>query len=241
MYNTIRQAYVAILMELLKEESPSLYIEDFLYYYNKAISEYMKLRYEKFEITQQLTDDVRAWKKSFTTDQLVTPVDIIGHEDGYSYRHLLSCVVTVKLLRPSSKCAQKVGTESSHKVTRMTSTIKAGIINNAYLKAAFYRPYFDILDNVLTIDVGDINPRDLEISNITVEYLKQPENVVLTEEQIRAEQDTSQVLEFAQDVYDEVNKVALKLLLERGSNQRLQSHVAVNQSVNDISIGGGGK
>jgi hypothetical protein len=48
-----------------KKEAPTLYLEDYLYYFNKAISEYMKTRYEVFETNQQLADDMRSWKKSF--------------------------------------------------------------------------------------------------------------------------------------------------------------------------------
>ncbi|MCK5788592.1 MAG: hypothetical protein KAH32_06315, partial [Chlamydiia bacterium] len=69
---TILSQYLAVLTELVKEESPTLYVEDFLYYYNKAISEYMKLRYEKFGITQQVTDDLRAWIVTYETDSLET-------------------------------------------------------------------------------------------------------------------------------------------------------------------------
>jgi hypothetical protein len=61
---TARQAYIDILTELVKEEAPTLYLEDYLYYFNKAISEYMKTRYEVFETNQQLADDMRSWKKS---------------------------------------------------------------------------------------------------------------------------------------------------------------------------------
>jgi hypothetical protein len=46
----------------LVEEAPTLYLEDYLYYFNKAISEYMKTRYEVFETNQQLADDMRSWK-----------------------------------------------------------------------------------------------------------------------------------------------------------------------------------
>jgi hypothetical protein len=55
---TARQAYIDILTELVKEEAPTLYLEDYLYYFNKAISEYMKTRYEVFETNQQLADDI---------------------------------------------------------------------------------------------------------------------------------------------------------------------------------------
>jgi hypothetical protein len=48
---------------------------------------------------------------------------------------------------------------------------------------------------------------------------------------------TSQVLEFSKEVGEEIIKVALKLILERGSNPRLQSNMAVNQSISDVSTG----
>jgi hypothetical protein len=96
MYNkTARQVYIDILVELNKEEAPTLYLEDYLYYYNKAISEYMKARYEMFEVNQQLSDDMRCWKKKFETTSLVTPIDSIGDDDEHSYRHLLSCIVDI--------------------------------------------------------------------------------------------------------------------------------------------------
>jgi hypothetical protein len=67
---TARQAYIDILTELVKE-APTLYLEDYLYYFNKAISEYMG--YEVFETNQQLADDMRSWKKSFQASSLETP------------------------------------------------------------------------------------------------------------------------------------------------------------------------
>jgi hypothetical protein len=56
-----------------KEEAPTLYL-DYLYYFNKAISEYN--RYEVFETNQQLADDMRSWKKSFQASSLETPIKV---------------------------------------------------------------------------------------------------------------------------------------------------------------------
>lgn len=239
MYNkTARQVYIDILTELNKEEAPTLYLEDYLYYYNKAISEYMKSRYELFEVNQQLSDDLRCWKKDFTSDSLTIPIDSIGVEDEFSYRHLVSCVVGIELTRPVPTCSQAVNTTKSYKVTRMSSDIKAGILNNDYLKATFYRPYFEIINNNIVVDLGDINTKSIKISNIHIEYLKQPVYVDLTEDQVETEvEDNSQILEFTQDVGDEITKVALKLIMERGMNPRMQSNVAVNQAISDASTG----
>jgi hypothetical protein len=76
----------------------------------------------------------------------------------------------------------------------------------------------------------------VKISTITIEYLSQPILVDLQEDEIESDADTSQVLEFSKEVGEEIIKVALKLL-ERGSNPRLQSNMAVNQSISDVSTG----
>ena len=244
---TAREAYIDILTELVKEEAPTLYMEDYLYYFNKAISEYMKTRYELFETNQQLADDMRAWKKTFQPTSLETPIDSIfktvtvnGENKKVDlYRHLLSCVIEVTIDRPITKCDQRPKTTVSYKVTRMSSEIKAGLLGNKYLEAKFYRPYFEIIDNKIKINVGDIDPKRVKISTITIEYLSHPKLVNLEDADIDVTTavDPSEILEFSKEVGEEIIKIALKLILERGSNPRLQSNMAVNQSISDVSTG----
>lgn len=235
MYGTARQAYVDILTELVKEEAPTLYLEDFLYYYNKAINEFMKRRYELFEATQQVHDDLRFWKKPFNTNKMELGLDDI---DSQSYRHMLGCLIDVTLTRPDTRCDHRVNTTKQYKATRMTSDIKTGIANNAYLEPRFYRPYFDIVNNRIEIKVGDIDTNSVKIGNILIEYLSDPEPVDLTEAQVEAEADSSQILEFSTSVGEEITKICLSLILERGSSQRLQANQVVNKSINDLSIRG---
>jgi len=239
MSKTIREVYIEILQELVKEESPPLYLEDFLYYYNKAVSEYMKVRYELFEVNQQLSDDMRAWKKSYDTTSLEINIDDIGIDEdpGFFYRHLVNCIITVDITRPDVRCDQEAFTSKQYKVTRMSSEIKAGILNNAYLSAEIFRPYYEIINNKIKVSVGDINIKSVKISNILVEYLKQPVKVDMTEDQVTDDDDATAEMECSDDVTDEITKVALKLILERGLNPRLQTNVAVNQAVSDMSTG----
>lgn len=240
MYSTARQAYIDILTELVKEEAPTLYLEDYLYFYNKAISEYMKVRYELFEVNQQLTDDMRTWKALYTSTsgELEINLDTIGNGEGHKYRHLLNCIVSTTLKRPDVRCLnQKANAETGYKATRMSSDVRAGIIGNEYLQAEYFRPYYSIAGSSLRIDIGASLPKSAKISTIEIEYLRNPVEVVLTEEQIDAEDDESQVLEFPKDVGEEILKVALKLILERSMNPRLQSNIAVNQSITDMSTG----
>ena len=231
--NTIRQAYIDILTETNKEASPVLYLEDFLYFYNKAVSEYMKLRYEKFELTQQLTDDLRAWKTEYSVES-----DKVSIADIPDYRHLLNCILQIELYRPDVACNIVAGEDSLFKATRMTSNIKAGLLDNVYLAPKFYRPYFDIIGDSINIYMGKIPANKLKKSIIHIEYLRQPAKIDLTAEQLKEDEDTSQVFEFSTDVAEEITKRALMLILERGSDPRLQTHSAVNKSVNDISLGG---
>jgi hypothetical protein len=81
----------------------------------------------------------------------------------------------------------------------MSSEIKAGLLGNKYLEAKFYRPYFEIIDNKIKINIGDIDPKRVKISTITIEYLSQPILVDLQEDEIESDADTSQVLEFSKE------------------------------------------
>jgi len=240
MYKTIREVYIDILIELVREESPTLYIEDFVYYYNKAINEYVKKRYELFEMTQQLSDDLRFWKKKHTSSSLIIPIDSIGISNDFKYRHLLNCLVSVSTVFPDIDCDQTPGSTFTYKATRFTSSIKAGLMDNAFLKPKYYRPYFDIIDNNIEIHMGEAKA-GVTMEGITIEYLKQPAKVDITESQVRETADTSQVLEFTDDVGDEISKIALMLIFERGQSPRTQSNSVVNQSVLDSSVRGGQK
>ena len=301
MHNTIKTVYLNILTELVKEESPTMYLEDFLYYYNKAISDYMKLRYEKFEMSQQLTDDMRVWKVRHKTDKLVTKISELGACDSADcpelikcnsgcpsqcvfdeytpseecikkcegdpdldcttkcmndlrdkcvescmkkckesikkpYRHLLGCILEVELKRPVLHCEQLPGTVKGYKATRSTSDRNTGLVDNVYFEPRFYRPYFDIVGDEITIYVGDIDESKIKISTITIEYLRQPVYVTLTEDEILAENDTSQVLEFPRDIEEEITKIMMANLLERGGSQRLSTNPTVTKTVNDIGL-----
>ncbi|MCK5788539.1 MAG: hypothetical protein KAH32_06050, partial [Chlamydiia bacterium] len=155
------------------------------------------------------------------------------------YRHLLGCTIAVELVRPVRCCTQKAGKNNikKYKVTRSTSGRAAGMVDNVYLAPTFHRPYFDIKGNVLTVDVGEIDEKWIKIRTITIDYLRQPSQVTLSELDITAEEDNSQELEFPQDVAEEITKKAVTLILERNRDPRLAQNVSVNQTINDIGLG----
>jgi hypothetical protein len=243
---TAKQVYINVLTELVKEGAPTLYLDDYLYYFNKAISEYTKSRYEMYETNQQLADDLRFWKKEFESSSLIIPINSIYKVKTVNavstnvnfYRHLLSCIIFVTITRPIAKCSQKALTTEQYKVVRMSSEMKGGMLGNEYLKPTFYRPYFEIIENEIRISIGVIDNKKVSINKVIIEYLCNPEVVDLTEDEIEEEEeDNSTVLEFSKDVCEEITKITLKLILERGSNPRLQSNIAVNQAISDVTTG----
>ena len=61
---TARELYEYALIELNKLDAPSLLLEDYNYFINKAIQQYVNLVYAKLEVDQQSTDDIRVLKAS---------------------------------------------------------------------------------------------------------------------------------------------------------------------------------
>lgn len=59
---TARQVYEGTATEVNKVQSMTLLLEDFNYFFNKAIYQYINKRYNIYDINQQTTDDIRVLK-----------------------------------------------------------------------------------------------------------------------------------------------------------------------------------
>lgn len=70
-----------------------------------------------------------------------------------------------------------------------------------------------------------------ELSKVYVDYLKAPQFIRLTQEQLDAVEDNSQVLEFPDYVCQEIIKTMTAILLENASDPRLQTHIPINTSI----------
>ena len=60
---TCREMYDYALIELNKVEAPSLLLEDFNYFMNKAVQQYINKVYNRYDINQQSSDDLRVLKE----------------------------------------------------------------------------------------------------------------------------------------------------------------------------------
>jgi len=75
---TARQIYEAMLVELNKVEAPSLLLEDYNYFLNKAISQYINLNYGVYDMDQQRSDNLRVLKDT----AFLTPVKVDANTYG---------------------------------------------------------------------------------------------------------------------------------------------------------------
>ena len=75
---TIRELYDYALIEMNKVEAPSLLLEDFNYFMNKAVQQYINKVYNRYDINQQSSDDLRVLK---ATTKL--PVEILNLNEEF--------------------------------------------------------------------------------------------------------------------------------------------------------------
>ena len=225
---TARQIYEQLLIELDKVQAPTLLLNDFNYFINKGIIQYVNKKYNMYEMNQQLTDDLRVLKRNVNVN-LINRNDQLIFEIPDDYLHLLNCICTFEI-------ANKCGGSSIYKTSavRLTSDISAQISNNYYNKPSYKRPFWQIKydpnldESILDIQCGT---DDINLTVVNIDYLKTPEQIDLTPEQIDTILDFSQTLEFQDYVCYEIINELVKLVLENISSPRLQTHIPVNQTV----------
>ena len=164
---TVRELYEYALIELNKLKAPSLLLEDYNYFINKAVQQYINLIYNKYDVNQQTTDDLRVLKTtailepkklegniSKITDYETKSPDVINYPaDGVlkatyyvtlpeDYVHLLGCVVEYEV-KHTYKCYNP-GNYVSFEARRLTSDMFGSILHNAYMRPMYKRPYYFI-------------------------------------------------------------------------------------------------
>lgn len=69
------------------------------------------------------------------------------------------------------------------------------------------------------------------LEKVYVDYLKTPQNIRLTQAQLDKTEDTSQILEFPDYVCQEIINELVHIIMENISDQRIQTHPVVSQSI----------
>lgn len=70
-----------------------------------------------------------------------------------------------------------------------------------------------------------------KLQSVYVDYIKTPQFIRLTQEQLDLTEDTSQIMEFPDYVCQEIINELVHIVMENATDQRLQSHVSVSQSI----------
>lgn len=212
---TIRQLYDNLLSELNKVEAPSMLLEDFIYFANKAVQQYVNKNYNWYDVSQQSTDDLRALK---ATSQLQIKCDtsiILPTEDAYwftylpeDYLHLLNCIVIFEKdsdYKSNSKCNKNKDKDTIKSLARrLTSDLYPNIMNNAYFKPSYKVPYYFITS--LNRDINNIN-----LSNIFDPC---------GNEHVSSNARLEQIFDPCGMTCDEESLSALKLEIRCGSNKK---------------------
>lgn len=148
---TARQLWEATLIELNKVQAPSLLLEDYNYFINKSIYQYINKRYNIYDINQQTTDDLRVLKG--TAKLAVNSSNTNSNADslygsGYQfdlpqdYLHMLNCICEFSVEKPF-KCYD-AGTTVHFKATRLTADLHGEVLNNYYMRPSYKKPYYYI-------------------------------------------------------------------------------------------------
>ena len=171
---TVRQIWEGMLTELSKVNAPSMLLQDFNYFLNKAVYQYINKRYNIYDINQQTTDDLRVLKSN--TVLVPTPVEkvlsgveasnwnvgdvnLLGATYEFylplDYLHMLNCICIYEV-RERYKCYNE-GDYVQFPAKRLTADSWSVIINDYYNRPLPQRPYYYI-HNVNTSEGLPTNP-----------------------------------------------------------------------------------
>lgn len=193
---TARQVWEGMLTELSKVNAPSMLLQDFNYFFNKAISQYINKRYNIYDINQQTSDDLRVLKTTAileanlaTQNESLKELANLGAGKSKlfgatyevilppDYLHILNCICIYKVDK-KWKCYD-AGNYVQFAAKRLTADSWSVIVNDYYNRPLPERPYFYIhninINNTLpTNPITDTNPNGTDLSS---EYIGSPKEI----------------------------------------------------------------
>ena len=160
-------------------------LQDFNYYINKSIYQYINKRYNIYDINQQTTDDLRVLKSSVVlipepVDKVICGVNTEDWNIGQTnllgatyevylpldYLHILNCVCVYKV-NQKYKCYNK-GDFVQFSAKRLTSDSWPVIINDYYNRPLPQRPYYYIHNVNQAVDLPTNPIEDVSILTRTL-------------------------------------------------------------------------
>lgn len=257
---TERELYDAILIECNKVEAPTLLLEDYVYFANKGVQQYINQVYNRYDTDQQSSDDLRilqntAALKISKDSQKNFPIpkenSIFRVDLPDDYMHILNCIVRFNKVGGTNKCNNEKQ-EISVMCRRLTADQYPDIMNNYYFKPSYKNPYFYI-NNIKGLETSNKleTPNKMEIRCgdtklyepiiVYIDYIRKPKTINLTWNEIQDTKDNTEKLEFPDYVCYEIINEIVKLILENSSDPRLSTNYAMNKTVGSVEPQSSGK
>ena len=117
-------------------------------------------------------------------------------------------------------------------ISERPRSIKIGNKSTSLVKRQGEIRYGNVSPIRMEIRYGSDNSK-FELVNVYVEYLKVPQQVILTKEQLDLTEDTSQVMEFPDYVCLEIINELTHIIMENSSDPRLSTHIPISVSIAD--------
>lgn len=215
-------AYRDVLRELDKYESPTFTINDFNYFYNKAISQFVDSNYMRLDLLMKDSEDLAP----FTSLNVARTINSSGLMDlPTDFRHLLSLKIRVRFKVNRGRYRQ--GSTYEFWAERAKSGQKGFRHKSAYGKPNFRRYYYEIT----SVGSGGTQQASLKIlfdsdvvefigsNNANVDYIRQPATVTITSSVVYTDP-----LEFSaagrNNIYFQINNVCKSIFLENIESAR---------------------
>ena len=182
---TARQVWEGMLTELSKVNAPSMLLQDFNYFFNKAINQYINKRYNIYDISQQTTDDLRVLKATTVLEpeliaNTISGVDTSNWKAGNTslfgatyevylpldYLHMLNCICVYKLNK-RFKC-YNAGDYVQFAAKRLTADSWSVVVNDYYNRPLPERPYYYIHNVNQSVDLPTNPVEDVSILTRTL-------------------------------------------------------------------------
>ena len=125
------------------------------------------------------------------------------------------------------------GTDTSEFYSNFPRTITLKFGNNTYEQSLVHKPTTSRIGNVSKIrcEIRCGNNKRYKLNNVSIDYLKVPQHVCLTQDQVDLVEDTSQIMEFPDYVNQEIINELVHLVMEKTNDPRLSNHTQITQTI----------
>lgn len=190
---TSRQLYEFLLIELNKRRAPSIMLEDFIYFSNRAINQFVNKKYNVYEIREQESDDLRVLSSTAILTPTLNTVyagaalfskvyEVLLPDD---YLHITGCVVEYTVISSGYQCY--AGNSKVIKgAKKLTADMFPTISTNYYLKPSPENPYYYI-NNVTTTNTYPTSDSQVSVTTDANQINRVPDNRYGNKSKVRME------------------------------------------------------